>query len=101
MNWNDFQLEYTKWAMSVFTHATISSKLAHLRSELDEIEKKPEDIEEWADVMLLYLGAAQLAGHSIGNIFLAAQKKAEKNKKRKWGNPNKEGYVEHVREDSE
>lgn len=75
----------------------LSSVLAHLRKETKEIEKDPDDIEEWADAFLLLSDGLWRAGHSFEDLLKASKEKLEKNKRRKWGKPNNEGVVEHIK----
>lgn len=58
--------------------------LDHLRKELQEIEKKPQDLSEWIDVVLLALDGAWRAGHSPEEIAKALAAKQKKNEQRKW-----------------
>lgn len=56
----------------------------HIRKELKEIEAKPDDLSEWADVVLLALDGAWRAGYSPEEIANAIQAKQAKNEARKW-----------------
>lgn len=73
----------------------ISSVMSHLRKETKEIEKTPKDVEEWADAFLLLLDGLWRSGFSFSDLFKAAKRKLEKNKKRKWGKPSSDGVIEH------
>ena len=95
MNWTALQKKSVKWSRETFKDSTMESNLAHLRDEIDEIEQNPDDIEEWADVILLYMNGASLAGHTMDDILEAAYKKYEKNINRKWGIPDDRGVVKH------
>lgn len=96
MDINKIQQDVSEWAYKVFQEATLSSIFNHIRSELEEIEKEPHDVSEWADVMILFIQAAYNENHSMTQIFKAVEDKFEINKKRKWGKPNELGYVEHI-----
>lgn len=77
--------------------------LDHIRKELDEIEAKPDDVEEWIDVIILALDGAWRAGHSPNEIANALIKKQAKNILRKWpdwrtADPDK--AIEHVEEEA-
>lgn len=66
----------------------------HIQEELEEIQKAPEDIEEWVDVIILALDGAWRSGHSPQEILDAIEAKQTKNEKRKWpdwrtADPNK------------
>lgn len=73
----------------------------HIRSELEEIEREPDDLEEWVDVMLLAFDGAMRQGHPPAAIAAALEAKLAKNKARRWPDwrtvPEGEP-VEHVRE---
>ena len=58
--------------------------LRHIEKELDEIRLKPNDLEEWIDVVILALDGAWRAGHSPYEIVRALVMKQFKNMKRKW-----------------
>lgn len=58
--------------------------LDHIRKELQEVEKSPDDIMEWTDIILLALDGAWRAGHSPEAIALAINQKQTKNEKRSW-----------------
>lgn len=76
----------------------------HIKKELDiEIAAKPDDLEEWVDVILLALDGAWRAGHEPEHIVAGMQAKLIKNESRKWpdwrtANPDK--AIEHVRDAS-
>jgi len=85
----------TNWAEDTFPQRTNHSILTHLRRELDEIEAKPNDIEEWADAILLFMHGLREQGFDIHNLSTALEKKFAINQKRKWGKPDEHGVVEH------
>lgn len=75
--------------------------LDHIRKELIEIEKKPDDLEEWVDLMLLGMDGAWRAGYSPEEIAAAIESKQIKNESRKWpdwrtAEPGK--AIEHIRD---
>jgi NTP pyrophosphatase (non-canonical NTP hydrolase) len=84
-----------EWQAATFPNATPHSVIAHLTKELLELAADPLDGEEMADVLHLLIGLAALAKVDL-RAALAA--KFEKNKRRKWGEPDKYGIVEHVDE---
>jgi hypothetical protein len=74
--------------------------VAHIRKELCEVENKPDDLEEWIDVVLLALDGAWRAGYLPEAICAGIAAKQEKNETRLWpdwrtADPN--GPLEHVR----
>mgnify|MGYP003657241398 CR=1 FL=1 len=61
------------------------SVLDHIRKELAEIERKPDDLEEWIDVMLLaFDGARRATGAEPEDIVAALLAKQTKNEGRVW-----------------
>lgn len=52
---------------------------------------------EFADCMMLLLDAASHHNIHATQLFASVQEKLEINKKRKWGKPDENGVVEHVR----
>ncbi len=58
--------------------------VAHIRKELLEIESKPNDLEEWVDVVLLALDGAWRAGWLPDSIARAIEAKQTKNEGRAW-----------------
>ena len=58
--------------------------VAHIRKELLEIESKPNDLEEWVDVVLLALDGAWRAGWLPDSIARAIEAKQTKNEGRTW-----------------
>jgi hypothetical protein len=58
--------------------------VAHIRKELLEIEAKPDDLEEWIDVVILALDGAWRAGASPREIVEALEAKQTKNESRTW-----------------
>lgn len=72
--------------------------IKHLQREIEELLNNMDDIEEWADCLMLLLDGARRRGHDIDAIVDATWDKLEKNRHRKWGKPDADGIVEHVRE---
>lgn len=75
--------------------------LDHIRKELDEIARDPDDLEEWIDVAILAFDGAWRTGASPEQIAEALARKLAKNERRVWPDwrsaaPGK--AIEHVRE---
>lgn len=73
----------------------------HIRKELEEVLKEPDDIYEWVDLILLALDGAWRSDHSPEEIVTAMEAKQSKNELRDWpdwrtADPN--AAIEHVRE---
>lgn len=52
---------------------------------------------EYADCFMLLLDSASHFGISAEELLIATQQKLEINKDRKWGKPDANGVVEHIR----
>lgn len=92
--WNELH----KWQLATFPGATAKSKIAHLQKEVDELVEDPSDIHEHADAWMLLIGAAAIQGYNLDDVLGAIREKLEINKGRKWGEPDAQGVVEHVRD---
>ena len=90
-----FNREYADWADETFKQSTMQSRIAHIRRELEEIEADPYDGSEIADVILLLMHQARSYNIDLMADLLA---KADEVRTRKWGEPDHEGVVEHIRE---
>lgn len=75
----------------------------HMTKEIVEVREakgKPEQLEEWVDLILLALDGAWRSGASAAEICAAIEKKQTKNESRRWpdwrtAEPGK--AIEHVR----
>ena len=90
----DFQNEVGTWGDEIFTEAHPDSIVAHLRREVKELGESHQP-EESADCLLLLLHHAHQSGY---DLLEEMKKKFEIVKKRKWGPPDAEGVVEHIKE---
>lgn len=69
-------------------HSTPESMSKHIQKELEEIAAKPDDLEEWIDVIILAIdGANRFAGGTGESIAKQLLAKQEKNESRKWPDP--------------
>lgn len=82
-----------EWGDRTFGKSTVKSVLKHFEKEVKEllVSKKPV---EAADCVLLLIHFAHKKKFSLYDEIV---KKFEINRKRKWGKPDKDGVVEHVR----
>jgi hypothetical protein len=74
--------------------------LAHIRKELKEIEAKPDDLEEWVDLLILGFDGALRRGFNPHQIIAGIEAKQTKNENRVWpdwrtADPN--APIEHVK----
>jgi hypothetical protein len=100
----DFLLHlYNKkeWSLRTFGPGSRHKGIvAHIRKELEEIERDPSDLEEWIDVVILALDGAWRTGASPEMIVACLQAKTIKNMKRTWQDWRKlteDDPIEHVR----
>jgi hypothetical protein len=63
---------------------------AHIRKELDEVEQRPFDLEEWTDVVILALDGYWRHGGSVHRLMAVLQAKQDKNFAREWPAPKSE-----------
>lgn len=94
-----------KWQKETFGQATAESKLFHLLQEIKELHTELlTDSEgskkrlEFADCFFLLFGAAAADGMTYEDICNAIHEKFEINKARKWGKPDAQGVVNHIKE---
>ncbi len=97
--------EITQWQNETFKTATTSSKINHLKEEIDELwlsvkfeSALSEKRLEFADCFILLFGAAASDGMTYADIIEAIETKMAINRNRKWGKPNEQGYVKHIDE---
>lgn len=70
-----------------------------LGKEVDDHAKNLIDIgEELADVFMLLLDCTTHMGYDADDLVTAAFNKLEVNRQRKWGKPDKNGVVEHIKD---
>ena len=70
----------------------------HIHKEVQELLFDPYDIEEYADMLILILDGSRRAGYDTQDLLEAAFNKMIVNRKRKWGKPDENGVVEHIRD---
>lgn len=92
-----FQHEVGLWARKTFPGSTDMAKLKHLQKEVVELMEAHGDRrkEEAADCLLILMHFAEAHGFSL---LGAARDKHEINRKRRWGKPDKDGVIEHIRD---
>ena len=89
-----FQREVGEWGDKIFPGGTPHSIVAHLRKEVKKLAES-HDPEEGADCLLLLLHHAHKVGY---DLMIEAFKKFKINQNRKWGEPDENGVIEHIRE---
>ena len=98
-NFQPLQDSITAWADSVFGKDRKPEMiLQHLKKEIQELIEEPSNLEEYADVGILWLNAAAKAGYKVKDLYFAMAGKLMVNKSRKWGKPDENDVVEHLRQ---
>lgn len=112
--------EITEWSDATFGEGQRNPAiLHHLKKEVPELIEAIEKFqkgntiktpysksikllkdvwEEYADCMMLLLDSANHFGLSADRLLHQVKKKLEINKKRKWGKPDCNGVIEHIRD---
>lgn len=108
-------IKISKWQNKTFGKATALSKMAHLKEEIEELNKElifhhenepyfkyPEANKilkerEFADCFILLFGAAASDGMTYDKICKCIEEKMEINYKRNWGQPKENGVVNHIK----
>ena len=108
----DFMNDVHNWADNTFgKERTALAPLHHLQKEVQEAinamqdedhlldsEKRRHTIEELADCFILILNASSKYGLTFDDLFISSVNKMTKNKTRKWGKPDANGVVQHLKE---
>lgn len=92
--------DVVKWQRDTFPGSHVYSKLQHLKKEIKEVETAKsfdEAKEELADCFILLMGACDSLGLNYSGITEAIQNKMRTNKLRKWGTPDENGVVLHIK----
>lgn len=74
--------------------------LAHMRKELDEVREQPQDLIEWADLIILAIDGAWRQGITPDALVGALMVKQAINRRRAWPDwrtADPSGPIEHVR----
>jgi NTP pyrophosphatase (non-canonical NTP hydrolase) len=116
----EIMIEIAEWSDKTFGEGERNPAiLHHLRKEVPELILAFEEFqinntiqtpyyegnrmiknvwEEYADCMMLLLDSAHHFGMNAERLLYVTKQKLEKNKKRKWGNPDCNGVIEHIRQ---
>lgn len=99
----DYINRHRRWSETTFkSGARTGGLVAHILKECEEILAKPDDLEEWIDVIILAIDGAWRSGHTAEEISGMLELKLHKNQQRRWKvteDPNVPN--EHVRTDEE
>lgn len=98
-------LEITEWQNKTFGKATALSKINHLTEEVEELKDALFSCaeisiqNEFADCFILLFGAAASYGYNYNQISEIIDSKMQINYKRKWGKPDENGIVNHLKQE--
>ena len=93
-----------QWSIQTFgpPNNNTAGIIDHIQKELVEVEKAPEDVFEWIDIVILAFDGALRNGWKPEDIAEALQAKHEINESRKWPDwrtVEKGKAICHVKED--
>ena len=94
----EFWDEQRAWSEKTFGHGGPEGALKHLKKEAEEALEKPDDLEEYADLLFLTLDSARRAGFSYRQLLRAISAKLIINKNRRWGPRIPGEPCEHIRD---
>ena len=77
--------QHAEWSDRQFGSVGPIGPLKHLAKEAIEAAEAPDDISEFADIIMLVWDATRRAGISDEQLAMAVAEKLERNKRRQWG----------------
>lgn len=77
--------QHAEWSDRQFGNVGPVGPLKHLAKEAIEAAEAPDDISEFADILMLVWDATRRAGFSDEQLAMAVAEKLERNKRRQWG----------------
>lgn len=102
------QDEINEWADKTFgKDRKASAPIYHLKREISELLEALENgnegliREEFADCFILILNAAGVVGLTVKDLHHDSLMKMDLNRIRKWGTPDKNGVVEHLKKSND
>lgn len=96
------QDEIANWSDATFGPGRPANiPLHHLAKEVRELLEMPDDRMEYADCLILLLDAFRMTGGNAEDLIDACYEKLEINRNRRWGTPDENGVVEHIRKDQQ
>ena len=106
MNFNELKYKAANFSDKTFgKNNPITGPLTHIHEEIDEIllclSQDEDPLDEFADVLLMLVDAFRKHyGDSVDMQILidAASKKLDINETRKWGEPDENGVIKHIKE---
>ena len=76
---------HAEWSDRHFGNVGPVGPLKHLAKEANEAAEAPDDISEFADIIMLVWDATRRAGINDEQLAMAVAEKLERNKRRQWG----------------
>lgn len=76
---------HAEWSDRQFGNVGPVGPLKHLAKEANEAAEAPDDISEFADIIMLVWDATRRAGITDEQLAMAVAEKLERNKRRQWG----------------
>lgn len=76
---------HAEWSDRQFGNVGPVGPLKHLAKEASEAAEAPDDISEFADIIMLVWDATRRAGITDKQLAVAVAEKLERNKRRQWG----------------
>ena len=81
----DFIERKVAWSRETFgPGARTAGVCTHIKKELQEVERAPNDVTEWADIILLAMDGALRAGATGADLIRAVVEKDSANRERTW-----------------
>lgn len=77
--------KHAEWSDRQFGNVGPVGPLKHLAKEANEAAEAPDDISEFADIIMLVWDSTRRAGFSDEQLAMAVAEKLERNKRRQWG----------------
>ena len=76
---------HAEWSDRQFGNVGPVGPLKHLAKEANEAAEAPDDISEFADIIMLVWDATRRAGITDEQLAIAVAEKLERNRRRQWG----------------
>jgi len=106
-----FLTDYAIWQDTTFPNQSVTSKLEHLKTEIDEVIEILESTDsttglyvenyllrhEIADAFLLMFASARDLGFNFSDIKVVMAKKFEIIKNQEWAEPDKKGIIHRIK----
>lgn len=93
----ELQNKINDWSDKNFGRPSeLTGTIEHLKEEVEHLKSNPYDPLALADVLILFLRVADLAGFDVTDLCLATEAKHTINQSRKWLEPDENGVIRHV-----